>query len=239
MKADRKGLISLRKGKDGTINCHTVRYNSLWWGQWKNKAKKVPILSLYVIPKYPSVANHFFFTGYLYTWPKNKSNSLWRKQGKKEKKIRGGKGRSPLSEPQMPPAAHSNKLYPRYSKKKKNNCISFLLLSPLHSTDPGLPSGKRLPSVLQRAACSALAIRRWSVVNTRRQLREDQRGNRGVYKSHFSTGHQQCTVQSRAHPHSIKRCSKNKQLKTGDHKTQNACGVKDTKRNKVFILKQM
>lgn len=109
MKADRKGLISLRKGKDGTINCHTVRYNSLWWGRWKNKAKKVPILSLYVIPKYPSLTNHFFFTGYLNTWPKKKSNSLWRKQGKKEKKIRGGKGRSPLSEPQMPPAAHSNK----------------------------------------------------------------------------------------------------------------------------------
>lgn len=37
----------------------------------------------------------------------------------------------------------------------------------------------------------------------------------------------------------LKDAPKTKQLKTRDHKTQNVCGVKDTKTTKVFIPKQM
>lgn len=74
----------------------------------KQGKKKVPNLSLYVTPRYPSIANHLFLKGYLCKWPEKKGNSLWREgEGRKRKK---GRGKSLLCEPQTPPMAHFNKL---------------------------------------------------------------------------------------------------------------------------------
>lgn len=42
-----------------------------------------------------------------------------------------------------------------------------------------------------------------------------------------------------ADPHRAERCSKNRQLKARDHKTQNVCDVKDTKKHKGLVLKQL
>lgn len=65
----------------------TVWYNSLWWGQRKKtKQRKCPSCLFTLIPRYPRIANHLFLKGYLYMWPEKKGNSLWREEGRKEKK---------------------------------------------------------------------------------------------------------------------------------------------------------
>ena len=134
----------------------------------ENKAKKSahPVFLRVIIPKHPSIAKHLFFKGYLYTGPEKKSNSLWREGGRKEKKIRGGKGRGLLSEPQMPPTTHSNKqkgyilqVFQGWEWEEGRgggppnyvNYVSFLVLCPLCSMDPALPRGKGL-------SCPAPAI---------------------------------------------------------------------------------
>lgn len=200
------------------------------------------LVSLHRIPKYPSAAKHLSFKGYLYTWPEKKSNTLWREGDRKERK-RGGKGRGLLSEPQMPPSAHFNKPkgcvlgIPRGGGG--TTALHFFLLPrscvPC-STDPALPSGKRRPWVLQRAACSALAIGRWK--EHRRTAQGGSRQETGGLQSTFSRASEQ-HVTGESAPHPVTRCSKNKPLKTGAHKTQTVCGVKDTKKSQVFMLKQM
>lgn len=137
----------------------------------ENKAKKsAHPVSLGIRPKHPSTPKHLFFKGYLSTWPEKKSNSLWREGGRKEKKIRGGKGRGLLSEPQMPPTAHSSTLkdcilgIPRLG----GGGTPTLVPSPLCSRDPALPRGKGLLS----SALASLATWRCSAVNTGGQLRE-------------------------------------------------------------------
>lgn len=52
----------------------------------KTKQRKCPSCLFTLIPRYPSIANHLFFKGYLYMWPEKKGNSLWREEGRKEKK---------------------------------------------------------------------------------------------------------------------------------------------------------
>lgn len=52
----------------------------------KTKQRKCPSCLFTLIPRYPSIANHLFLKGYLYMWPEKKGNSLWREEGRKEKK---------------------------------------------------------------------------------------------------------------------------------------------------------
>ena len=77
----------------------------------------------------------------------------------------------------------------------------------------------------------------------RSTARGGSRQETGVHKSTFSSAPPQSPATRYRGwaplAHGAKRCSKNKQLKTGDRKTQNVCGVKDTKKSQVFILKQM
>lgn len=87
MEADRKGLISLRNGKDGTINCHIVRYNSGWQGQWKKQGKESAQRVSSRNTWTSQCCKPPLFKGYLHMWPGKKSNSYWMEGGKKEKKV--------------------------------------------------------------------------------------------------------------------------------------------------------
>lgn len=191
------------------------------------------------IPQYPSVAEHLSFQGYLYTWPEKKSNGLWKEAGRKEKKRRG-KGRGLLSEPQIPPTAHFwqvEGLCPRYSKGKTENknshCILLFLPAPLCSAPQGRPcqvGNGRLLWVL-RTEAGAWPWR--SEARTQEDsARRKRTGNRRAPKSHYG---------GKPAPHGVgvTRCSQNKPLKTGAHKTQNVCSVKDTKKSQVSVLKQI
>lgn len=169
-----RGLTAYEMGRDGTINCHTVRYNSLWWGQRKKTRQKesAQLVSL----RNTQISQHC-----KPPFPQGLDNA----SGLRRKEIAfGGKGKEGKEKKEEEKASYVNhkhlpwltstnwSAYPRYSKAK-NNCISFLLLCPLCSTDPTLPSAKLLPSVLWRAACFAPAIWGWSIVNTLGQFGED------------------------------------------------------------------
>lgn len=153
MEADRKGLNSLRNGKDGTINCHTARYNSLWWGQRKkNKAKKCPSCLFTLIPRYPSIANHLFFKGYLYMWPEKKGNSLWREEGRKEKKRKRKESLIWTTSASQGSLQQAECLASVFRGKKQ--CISFLLLCPLRfRPNPGKCKTAAISSVESCMLC--------------------------------------------------------------------------------------
>lgn len=210
-----------------------------------NKAVKVPILSLYIIPKHPRVANHLFFKGYQYMWPEKKSNSLWREGGRKEKERRAGKGRSLLSELQMPRAAHSLQaevLYPRYSwgKRKKNKKQLHFFLStvsfPLHRPSPA----KGKTAALSSADSELMLCPGKAKVKCCKRMRTARGGCGGGKAKATSppvtdgTGYgAELTLTG------LKDAPKQAVENPGDHKMRNACGVRDTKKNKGSILKQM
>lgn len=141
--------------------------------------------------------------------------------GRKEKK-RGGSGRSLLSEPQDSLQAQVPIL--RYSQEQ-NNYISFLLLCPLSSRDPALPSGKGPQSVLPRGEGSrtpALAIRGRGAVNTgqlREMGQETVRGRGRMALRQLLHGALGACYRESSPSQCHKRPPK-KQCKTGNHKTQ-------------------
>lgn len=129
-------------------------------------------------------------------------------------------------------------LYPRYpwekEKKKKKKPTAFLSYYRLLSAPQTQPrqAGRSCHQPCgERAPCSGTA----KVQSCKRRRVRRGAGDR---EPSFSAGANN-TLQGTAPLHGVKGRSKNKQLKTGDHKMRNVCGVRDTKENRGFILKQM
>lgn len=176
METDRKGLISLRNGKDGTINCHTVRYNSLWWSQWqKTRQRKCPSCLFMQNIQISQHGKTPFFPGLSIHVVGEEKQQLLGEGGGGRRKRKEEEEVSYLNHKCLP-LFPSNKLkgcvlgIPRGKNKPTAFLSSSRLLSALpHRPGPAKWETAALRSV-ENCVLSALETRRW---NTGGQRRED------------------------------------------------------------------
>ena len=210
-----------------------------------NKAVKVPILSLYIIPKHPSVANHLFFKGYPYMWPEKKSNSLWREGRKEGQENKRRKRKRSLICTTNASAAHSLQaevLYPRYSrgKRRKNKKQLHFFLSTVSSPHHRASPAQGKVAALSPADSELMLCPGKAKVKCCKRTRTAQGGCGGGNAKATSPPATDSTGYGAALTLTgLKDAPKRAVENPGDHKMRNACGVRDTKKNKGSILKQM
>lgn len=219
METDRKGLISLRNGKDGTINCHTVRYNSLWWGQWqKTRQRKCPSCLFTQNTQISQRGKTPFLHGFSTHVAREEKQQGFGRRGEGSKRKEEEKEEVSCLNHRCLPLLTSHKLegcvpgIPRgktKNKQQKNPTVflssSQLLSALLHRAGPA----KRETSAMNSPEdwCITLAIRGWNPGQPGQET--------GGLPSIFSEGRQVTCYKGEPAPHGVTRSSQNKPLKTG------------------------
>lgn len=118
----------------------------------RKQGKKVPNLSLSIIPRYPSTANHLFLKGYLCKWPK-KENSLWRQRERRKRKKGRGKSLSLIWSTNASYGSLQQTEVPILGIPRQKTTAFLSYYCVLYAPDPTLPSAILLPSVLRVKCC--------------------------------------------------------------------------------------